>query len=242
MKDNFSIINHYKKLWFFNFNRFKDNNYARMSAYFAHVLLYEIEEFIPLWDKKVLDVGGATGEFCKFLSQVRRCDSTNLDPSPGNSVWPKTMVGNADNIPFTDNEFDVVICRGVLEHIPNKNHLKSMAEMYRVTKSGGLCYVLIPPWFNPHAGHELKPFHVLPFPLAKQLKELFSKQKIRAESLEDLNLYKITFKEMIKLISTTGFTLLSTRDTHFRLHVMTKIPIVRDLLVPAVAFILVKLR
>jgi hypothetical protein len=40
-------------------------------------------------------------------------------------------------------------------------------DIYRVLKKGGIGYLVIPSWWNPHAGHGLKPFHVLPFPVAK---------------------------------------------------------------------------
>lgn len=39
------------------------------------------------------------------------------------------------NLPFNDNEFDVVFCNHVLEHI--ENDAKAMSELYRVMKPGG---------------------------------------------------------------------------------------------------------
>ena len=38
------------------------------------------------------------------------------------------------DIPFNDNEFDVVICNHVLEHVKDD---KVMEEFYRVMKKGG---------------------------------------------------------------------------------------------------------
>lgn len=167
-----NLFNHYRKLCFFAFNRFRSNNYQLMREYFAQILIMEIEKFTPIWNKKILDVGGARGEFCKVISEKRKCDAINLDPYPGKYIWPKTIIGFADNMPFDDNEFDLVICRGVLEHIPKEKQQQSVNEMYRVTKIGGICYIMIPPWYNPHAGHHLKPFHIFPFKLAKYLRQL----------------------------------------------------------------------
>jgi len=152
-----------------------------MGEYFARVFITEIEEFMPLQGKKILDVGGATGVFCRILAQERDCEAVNLDPypdkcNPGEPVWPKTTVAFADDIPFNDKEFDLVVCRGVLEHVPTEKQQKSVDEMCRVAKFGGFCYILIPPWYNPHAGHELKPFHVLPFKLAKFLRQVAFKK------------------------------------------------------------------
>ncbi len=46
------------------------------------------------------------------------------------------------DLPFKDNEFDVVFCNHVLEHIPNDE--KAMQELYRVLKKGGFGIFQIP--------------------------------------------------------------------------------------------------
>ena len=164
----------------------------------------------------------------------------NYEPFPGDTVWPDTVVGFADNITFDDNSFDVVICRGVVEHIPTDKQQPSINEMYRVTREGGICYIMIPPWYNPHAGHKLKPFHYFPFKTAKFLRHLFFKNRIHANSYEEQGLFPITFQRMLKMIKVSGFQLATTRDTHLRLHGLTKIPLLREVAVPAVTFILKK--
>ncbi|WP_298536132.1 class I SAM-dependent methyltransferase [uncultured Algibacter sp.] len=46
------------------------------------------------------------------------------------------------NLPFEDNEFDVILCNHVLEHIPDDS--KAMQELYRVLKTGGMGIFQIP--------------------------------------------------------------------------------------------------
>jgi len=46
------------------------------------------------------------------------------------------------DLPFQDNEFDVVFCNHVLEHIPNDK--KAMQELFRVLKKGGFGIFQIP--------------------------------------------------------------------------------------------------
>ena len=46
------------------------------------------------------------------------------------------------NLPFEENQFDVVFCNHVLEHIPDDN--KAMQELYRVLKKGGFGIFQIP--------------------------------------------------------------------------------------------------
>lgn len=227
-------------LWFFNFHRSEENNYRRMREYFSKILIMEIEEHCPLWDKKVLDVGGAQGEFCKAIHEKRRCRAVNLDPKPGDFVWPDTRVGFADEMPLENDAFDLVICRGVMEHVPHDKQQRSVDEMFRVTRPGGMAYILIPPWYNPHAGHTLKPFHVFPFKLAKFLRQTIFGDTIESTSFAESGLYPITFRRMLRLITASGFRLVATRDTHFRLHFTTKIPLLREIVVPAAAFLLKK--
>jgi SAM-dependent methyltransferase len=45
-------------------------------------------------------------------------------------------------MPFGENEFDVVICNHVLEHVPDDR--KAMREIYRVLKSGGFALLQVP--------------------------------------------------------------------------------------------------
>ena len=235
-----SILDHYRRLLFFALHRFEGDNYRHMSEYFAGILISEIEEFAPMEGKRVLDVGGADGVFCEVLSRQRQCRATNLDPSPREIVWPDTVIARADRIPFDDNTFDFVICRGVLEHIPLDQQQLSVNEIHRVTRPGGLCHITIPPWYNPHAGHQLKPFHVLPFRVAKFLRKLIFRKSIPGGSYADVGLYPVTFRRMSRLIRSSGFAVLATRDTHLRLHFLTQLPLVRELAVPAASFILRK--
>ena len=46
------------------------------------------------------------------------------------------------DLPFKDNEFDVVFCNHVLEHIPNDT--KAMQELYRVMNNGGFGIFQVP--------------------------------------------------------------------------------------------------
>ena len=46
------------------------------------------------------------------------------------------------NLPFKDNEYDIILCNHVLEHIPDDT--KAMQELYRVLKSGGIGIFQVP--------------------------------------------------------------------------------------------------
>jgi len=46
------------------------------------------------------------------------------------------------NLPFNDNEFDIIFCNHVLEHIPDDT--KAMQELYRILKPDGMGFFQIP--------------------------------------------------------------------------------------------------
>lgn len=46
------------------------------------------------------------------------------------------------NLPFADNQYDMILCNHVLEHIPDDT--KAMQELYRVMKPGGMGIFQIP--------------------------------------------------------------------------------------------------
>jgi len=72
-------------------------------------------------------------EFC-FINLFKKME--NLQYITGDLVSPWADVKmDVHDIPFNDNEFDVVICNHVLEHV--KDDKKVMEEFYRVMKKGG---------------------------------------------------------------------------------------------------------
>lgn len=54
----------------------------------------------------------------------------------------RILKGNANLMSFEDNKFDLVLCNGMLEH--DKYFWKSIGEMKRVTKPGGLIMIGAP--------------------------------------------------------------------------------------------------
>ena len=46
------------------------------------------------------------------------------------------------NLPFPDDQYDLILCNHVLEHIPDD--LKAMAELYRVLKKDGILIAQVP--------------------------------------------------------------------------------------------------
>ncbi len=232
-----NIIRHYLTL--IKFASRGNKGFYEAREYLADVLIEELEEFVDLREKKVLDIGGERGEFCKILAEKRKCQAINLEPQKLDFVH-KTIRGRADKLPFKNGEFDLVLLRGVLQHIPTDKKLKSLQEIYRVLKNGGIAYIMIPPWWSPLSGQNIKPFQYFGFPLAKHFSNTIMGRKISAKNLAGLGLWPMTFRSTVRYINQANFKILKTTDILGRLHFLTKIPIVREFFINSAGFILQK--
>jgi len=108
----------------------------------------ELATSIDLHGLSVLDVGCGLGGPCRMLADEYNCQTTGIDLSneyirTANKLSElvhlsnKTtfIQGNATELPFEDNSFDVVWTQHVQMNIPNKKQFYS--EINRVLKTGG---------------------------------------------------------------------------------------------------------
>jgi SAM-dependent methyltransferase len=59
------------------------------------------------------------------------------------------MVGDVQDLPLPDDSEDAIVCNAILEHV--ENPIKAAAELYRVLKPGGLCFMYVPFLYYYHA-------------------------------------------------------------------------------------------
>lgn len=86
---------------------------------------------------KVLHVAPEQVFYRKF-KQFKHWDYTTTDLySPLADV-----VADICDLPFQDDQYDLILCNHVLEHIPNDR--KAMSELYRVLKKGGTLIAQVP--------------------------------------------------------------------------------------------------
>jgi SAM-dependent methyltransferase len=92
-------------------------------------------------DLKTLEVGAyGNPSYGKYFS-----NKIGLDIRPGPGV---DVVGDVYQLPFGDNEFDIVLCMVVLEHLEEPS--RAIVEMRRVLKPGGKILVSVPFLFPIH--------------------------------------------------------------------------------------------
>jgi SAM-dependent methyltransferase len=88
----------------------------------------------------VLDVGAGAGQFANMLAACGKFESvTALDRirfEKYSEFFPalNRREGNITALPFADDEFDVVTCMEVLEHVPDDVLAPGIAELRRVCK------------------------------------------------------------------------------------------------------------
>jgi ubiquinone/menaquinone biosynthesis C-methylase UbiE len=101
--------------------------------------------FTGYWGKKVLDVGCGPGwitvQYATGGAEVHAMDLTKnaVDLTQKylktRNLTANVLEGNAEDIPFEDNFFDLVVSSGVLHHTPDTP--RAVKECFRVLKPGG---------------------------------------------------------------------------------------------------------
>lgn len=84
--------------------------------------------------KNVLEIGPGIGIVTKFLKEVGlKVTTVDIDPE-----LKPDEIASVLNLPFRDNEFDLVLAAEVLEHLPFEDFQKALFEIKRVTKKDAI--------------------------------------------------------------------------------------------------------
>jgi ubiquinone/menaquinone biosynthesis C-methylase UbiE len=93
---------------------------------------------------RVLEIGCATGVRLAQLRSLSPCETWGIDPSAeataiGNDAYPgvRLSTGTADQLPYADEFFDLVIFGFCLYLVDRSLLTRTMAEADRVLRSGG---------------------------------------------------------------------------------------------------------
>lgn len=117
-------------------SNYVDYSWARLGSYFQETAKHIVDKFAP---SSSLDVGCAKGFIVEALSELGIV-AYGIDPSeyalenahPGTKDF--LSLGTAQAIIYPDNNFDVVTCFDVLEHVPGEDIPTALQEMFRVSK------------------------------------------------------------------------------------------------------------
>ena len=150
----------------------------------AHTMVAILRDFLGPVVKQlsVLDIGASTGIIDSCLaSEVGSVVGMDIDESAVayacKKYWRENLffcVGDALDVPFGDDTFDIVICSQIYEHVADA--WKMMDEVWRVLVPGGVCYFAAGNkimWKEPH--YQLPLLSLLPRPLGHMYLQLMGK-------------------------------------------------------------------
>jgi 2-polyprenyl-6-hydroxyphenyl methylase/3-demethylubiquinone-9 3-methyltransferase len=157
------------------------------------------ETYVPDWkDIKVLDIGCGGGLACEFLAK-RGANVSGIDLSfnsiktaqehaKKSNLQIDYQCGVAENLPYGESTFDVVVCLDVLEHVEDWE--KAISEIYRVLNKNGI-------FLFDTINKTFKSKFIMIWLLEDILKQI-------PRGLHDWNKF-IQPQELIELIEKTGF-------------------------------------
>lgn len=181
----------------------------------------ESNYFTPVWDDALktvgtvgatLDVGCGNGIFSEEAKRKTGCRLVGIDGSKYALEEAKTrgfdrleLVSdfNTDALPFGDSEFDLCLCKDLLEHLLRPDFVVS--EIRRVLKPGGHLLVHVPNHFTLHG----------------RLKFLFSNDIDTYRYFEDAKRWDFphirffTHASLVDLLSSLGFEVTQDLSHHF---------------------------
>ena len=95
---------------------------------------------------RVLDIGCSTGiltrHYAEFFGEV-----VGVDIDDGAVDWARLnrgaenisyRIGDSMDLPFPDNDFEIVSCTHIYEHVPDAQRM--LDEIFRVLRPGGFCF------------------------------------------------------------------------------------------------------
>jgi ubiquinone/menaquinone biosynthesis C-methylase UbiE len=115
--------------------------------------LLGLRMLLPKKGMAILDVGCGTGSYLEFYKRFQ-CDLFGIDPSPAMLEIAKERLGEeanlyhggADDMPYPDNSFDLIVSMLVLHEIDHVVRLAVIDEIKRVLKPSGKILLID---FNP---------------------------------------------------------------------------------------------
>jgi SAM-dependent methyltransferase len=125
-------------------------------------------------DQRILDVGCGLGmyvrQFRSFSAEVYGVDVDPEKVAQASRELPNIQTAPAEELPFPDDRFDVVLLHEVLEHVTDDR--LALAEALRVTDPGGRVLVFVPNrWypFETHGAYWRGQYHFGNIPLVNYL-------------------------------------------------------------------------
>lgn len=186
--------------------KFTKRYFEEIEAYRYQVEpeIFSFAQFTRYRGQKVLEVGvGAGTDFIQWVRAGAMAYGIDLTEAGVAHVKHRlavyglsaeeVRVGDAENLPYKDESFDLVYSYGVIHHSPNT--VRALEEIIRCTKIGGTIKVMV---YNKHSCHAF--YQYLRFGLLKG-KPLMSMSEVMFRYQESVGTKVYTIREMKRIVS-----------------------------------------
>jgi SAM-dependent methyltransferase len=114
-----------------------------------------IRQYVELRAKRILDIGCGLGmyvsQFRNFSDDVHGVDVDPDKVAQGSQYLPNLRVAPAEELPFADDSFDVILLNEVIEHVDDDR--RTIHEAHRVLAPGGHIVIYAPNRLYPFETH-----------------------------------------------------------------------------------------
>ena len=118
-------------------------------------LLYDLQDIIPRIKVAGIDISmyainkamdGYTNYLVKQGFQLET--AIKLEDIARRTILPSMITGSADELPYADNSFDVVLAMNTIHNLPKEKCRKSIQEMVRVCRNKKNMFILVDAYTN----------------------------------------------------------------------------------------------
>lgn len=182
-------------------------DYLYNRTHFAHAMYrdfaYEISARVK--SGNVLELACGTGTVSKLI-KTRGTITHGIDHSPrmieiATTKMDYPEVGDIENLPYQDNQFDAIFVHSALHHFPDLKPV--LSEAHRVLKSGRLFFIQEPNKHHIKATGILRVLRYAARHLVKQYPDV-SHLEIKPSEVHDT----ITMDQVLEPLRTVGFSII----------------------------------
>jgi len=131
-------------------DKYNFQKYVYFSRWISY--WYQINEVLELKPRSLLVVG--IGD--RIVVDILKKDINEIKTFDIDENLKPNVIGSVENLIFKDNQFEVILCAEVLEHLPFEKFEKCLQELKRVSRK----YVVLS---LPHFGPPIKLSFKIPF-------------------------------------------------------------------------------
>jgi SAM-dependent methyltransferase len=212
-----------------------NDDYQAMQTMVAERMIFRLrQQGIDLSRASVLEVGAGAGGYSRVLheacgefiaSDVNRNDFFNASRIPFETL-------DVMEIPPIRDRFDVVICASLIEHV--EKPLLALSNLRLMLKPGGKLFLTFPPFYSLWmlGGHRFKPFHFVGERLAVRLYNLRHPNTPVRDYRScggNYGLFPLTIGRVERLLTESGFRVVSRYDRHLPVNTASWPGILKDL-------------